>query len=150
MLSHCRPLKGFTAPFAAQRDARPACSADMHCRASCPNFIPPQEADIEEPAARDMLQSYQSVELRVEGVPQPVRTSYVGPESRHTANGAASQGQPVLLIHGFDSSAVEWRRVFAKLAQSSDTYALDVLGCVCGCWCTTSVARRLVFATSTS
>ncbi len=41
------------------------------------------------------------------------------------------QGQgeiPILLIHGFDSSLLEFRRLFPLLSQETETWAVDLLG----------------------
>ncbi|MFK8185040.1 MAG: alpha/beta fold hydrolase [Phormidesmis sp.] len=38
------------------------------------------------------------------------------------------EGEPVVLIHGFDSSLLEFRRLVPELAQHFKVYALDLLG----------------------
>lgn len=48
----------------------------------------------------------------------PVATSYV----------CSGQGTPVLLLHGFDSSLFEFRRLVPLLAQHAQVYAMDLLG----------------------
>ena len=35
---------------------------------------------------------------------------------------------PILLLHGFDSSAFEFRRLAPLLAKKRDVYAIDILG----------------------
>lgn len=37
-------------------------------------------------------------------------------------------GTPILLLHGFDSSLFEFRRLLPLLAQHSETWAVDILG----------------------
>lgn len=48
----------------------------------------------------------------------PITTSYV----------CAGAGKPVLLIHGFDSSIFEFRRLVPQLASGAQVWAMDLLG----------------------
>jgi pimeloyl-ACP methyl ester carboxylesterase len=50
---------------------------------------------------------------------QEVFTSYV-----HLGSG----GTPILLLHGFDSSIMEWRRLQPLLAEGREIWAVDLLG----------------------
>ncbi|NEP60083.1 MAG: alpha/beta hydrolase [Symploca sp. SIO2G7] len=49
---------------------------------------------------------------------QPIATSYV----------CTGKGKPVLLVHGFDSSIFEFRRLIPQLAANAQVWALDLLG----------------------
>lgn len=73
-----------------------------------------------------MLRSYRSVDVEVPGIPGKVCTPFVGPNFAKRRTG---RSPPILLIHGFDSSALEWRRTFPRLAEHADVYAVDVFGC---------------------
>ena len=48
----------------------------------------------------------------------PITTSYV----------RAGGGKPILLIHGFDSSVFEFRRLVPQLATDAQVWAMDLLG----------------------
>lgn len=48
----------------------------------------------------------------------PIATSYV----------CAGTGKPILLIHGFDSSIFEFRRLIPQLADHAQVWAMDLLG----------------------
>jgi pimeloyl-ACP methyl ester carboxylesterase len=37
-------------------------------------------------------------------------------------------GTPILLLHGFDSSVLEFRRLLPLLATENETWAVDLLG----------------------
>jgi pimeloyl-ACP methyl ester carboxylesterase len=50
---------------------------------------------------------------------QAITTSYVHQGDKNT---------PILLIHGFDSSLLEFRRLFPILSQEHNTWAIDLLG----------------------
>lgn len=50
---------------------------------------------------------------------QAITTAYV-----HQDNG----GHPILLLHGFDSSVLEFRRLLPLLATQNQTWAVDLLG----------------------
>jgi hypothetical protein len=94
------------------------------------DFIPvPQVTEIVEPAALDVLAGYTAVNLPVEGLPDPVRIAYVGPCLASDTKSPLQRGNPpLLLLHGFDSSAMEWRRLLPLLAPHFDVYAIDLLG----------------------
>jgi pimeloyl-ACP methyl ester carboxylesterase len=49
---------------------------------------------------------------------RPIATTYV----------EAGQGLPLLLLHGFDSSLLEFRRLVPTLAPLAETWAVDLLG----------------------
>jgi pimeloyl-ACP methyl ester carboxylesterase len=65
-------------------------------------------------AQLDRLQ-FQSISMQG----QAISTSYV-----HVGSG----GTPILLLHGFDSSVMEWRRLQPLLAEGQETWAVDLLG----------------------
>lgn len=63
------------------------------------------------------------VELGSEFAEKPVETSCAGPGP------SQSEQPPFLLIHGFDSSCLEWRRLLPLLhAQGAQAWAVDLLG----------------------
>lgn len=114
-------------------------------------------AEIAEPAAQAILRRIETFPVVVdESISSaPVPTTYVkfastaAPATSKTSN-AASQGRvslvdfftfkpaskvktekkpPLLLLHGFDSSVLEFRRIAALLAEGDrDVYILDILG----------------------
>ena len=74
-------------------------------------------AFIEEKAALDLARSLETVELASSSTVF-VRTAV-----------APSRSPPLILVHGFDSSALEFRRLMPALeARGVEAYALDVLG----------------------
>lgn len=86
--------------------------------------------------------NYERCEVEVAGLP-PLQTSYVGPNLQpQTKNvGERQLKQPIMLLHGFDSNALEFRNIYPYLSQETDTYAVDLIGCVldgtsntCKCW----------------
>ncbi len=66
-----------------------------------------------------LVQNLQQVDISIPGRQQPIQTSYV-----HQGNGR----QPILLLHGFDSSVLEFRRLIPRLAVSHATWGVDLLG----------------------
>lgn len=88
-----------------------------------PSFFPPEVRELTEPAAIDMAKRCELVEVAVPGRADAVLTSCVGdpgPEGSDLA--------PFVLLHGFDSSCLEYRRLFPKLAAKTETWAVDLLG----------------------
>ncbi len=66
-----------------------------------------------------LASSVQQVAIQTPLRSQPIATNYV------------CQGQgnlPVVLLHGFDSSVMEFRRLLPLLAEQTQTWAIDLLG----------------------
>lgn len=97
-----------------------------------PKFVPQDKADdITSPQACEMLMSYQRCKVDVTGLP-PIHTSFVGPalKSQTLDIGSRDNVQPIMLLHGFDSNALEFRNIYPYLSQETDTYAVDLIGYV--------------------
>ena len=94
------------------------------CPKGFPTFIPSEFVDeIVEPAALDVLRNMQMAALDVEGL-GAVKTAYV-----HAAYTGSSPAPPAfVLLHGFDSSMLEFRRFVQRLAPLGDVYAVDLAG----------------------
>lgn len=86
-----------------RRQAALARAAQQQQELRLPDFVPAEQAEeIEEPAARAMLAAMQRVRLDVPGFGE-ADTAFVGPERR-------TPGRPAfVLLHGFDSSCLEFR-----------------------------------------
>ncbi|MBD2356449.1 alpha/beta hydrolase [Tolypothrix sp. FACHB-123] len=83
------------------------------------SFLPTAVGQLKEPAAIALAQSIQSQAIATPLTNQPINTTYV-----HQGSG----GVPILLIHGFDSSVLEFRRLLPLLAAKNETWAMDLLG----------------------
>jgi len=83
------------------------------------SFLPPEAAQLTEETsialARQIRRSPISTSISLE----PIETAYV-----HQGEG----GIPILLLHGFDSSVFEFRRLLPQLAEHHDTWIVDLLG----------------------
>lgn len=118
----CRPS------FLQLRHARCACSTNGAATAAFPAFLPEHLCgEFEDPDIIALLQSYKQVHVDVGG--DSIKTAFLGPCLKGQQESQSSL-PPVLLLHGFDSNVLEWRRVFGKLANITPTYAVDILGCV--------------------
>ena len=109
------------------RQARCACSA-KGATAAFPSFLPQHLcAEFEDPDCIALLQSYKQVDVEIGR--ETISTGFLGPclQGQQPTDSALP---PVLLLHGFDSNVLEWRRVFGKLASIAPTYAVDILGYV--------------------
>jgi pimeloyl-ACP methyl ester carboxylesterase len=99
------------------------------------DFLPPSVVDIQE---KEAIALFQQLQRRVVQVPFKqgttalaqlsvgIATAYV----RHCPDRSAScsNAAPILLLHGFDSSLLEFRRLLPLLANSHETWALDLFG----------------------
>ena len=84
-----------------------------------PNFLPPDIAQLTESTSITFAQSIEQISLETPLSKQPILTTYVR---------QGSGGIPILLLHGFDSSVLEFRRLLPLLAAENQTYTVDLLG----------------------
>lgn len=98
-----------------------------------PGFIPTSLAQkINDPDFHAMARQMRRVPVKLNSLPQEsLRTAVVGPTGAALDNLGLGSDDPVLvLLHSFDSSSLEWRRVYPQLTQSLDmpVVALDLVG----------------------
>ncbi len=83
------------------------------------SFLPSEIAQLTEATSIALAQNIEQVSITTPLNPQPIATTYVR---------QGSGGTPILLLHGFDSSVFEFRRLLPLLARENETWALDLLG----------------------
>lgn len=104
-----------------------------------PDFIPKEVSEIQEPACLDLIRGMQRKAIKVPVSVAPAGTVDTAYVATSRVKGPASTASPMLFLHGFDSSCLEFRRIFPALqALGAEAYAVDVLG-----WGFTQVIHRL-------
>lgn len=88
------------------------------------SFFPDEVTALEEPAAVEMAKKARQVSVAVPGRDKPVMTSCVS----SPAPKGGEDVSPFVLIHGFDSSCLEYRRLFPLLTERAEAHAVDLLG----------------------
>lgn len=83
------------------------------------DFLPSEITQLSEVTSIAFAQNIQQVSITTPLSPQPIATTYV-----KQGNG----GTPILLLHGFDSSIFEFRRLLPQLATKNETWTVDLLG----------------------
>ena len=83
------------------------------------NFLPTEIAHLTESTSIALAQSIEQMAISTSLSKQPIPTTYVR---------QGSGGTPILLLHGFDSSVFEFRRLLPLLAAENETWAVDLLG----------------------
>ena len=83
------------------------------------NFLPSEITQLTESTSIALAQSIEQIPIMTPLSEQPVATTYVR---------QGSGGTPILLLHGFDSSVLEFRRLLPLLATQNETWAVDLLG----------------------
>jgi len=83
------------------------------------NFLPAEIAQLTESTSIALAQSIQQILLTTPLSTQPIPTTYVR---------QGSGGTPIVLLHGFDSSVFEFRRLLPLLAAKNETWLVDLLG----------------------
>ena len=84
-----------------------------------PVYIPPEASQLTEQTSIDSVKQIKIASINTSFTTEAIDTAYV-----KQGNG----GTPILLIHGFDSSLLEFRRLMPLLAARQETWALDLLG----------------------
>lgn len=84
-----------------------------------PSFLPPSVDKLTESTSIALAKMIERVDIKTPLSENSIGTTYV-----HQGSG----GTPILLIHGFDSSVLEFRRLLPLLALENDTWAVDLLG----------------------
>ncbi|MBW4633641.1 MAG: alpha/beta hydrolase [Iphinoe sp. HA4291-MV1] len=84
-----------------------------------PSFLPTTVGKLTEPASIALAQSIEQIAIATPLSTQPITTTYVR---------QGSGGTPFVLIHGFDGSVLEFRRLLPLLAVQNQTWAVDLLG----------------------
>lgn len=88
-----------------------------------PLFLPPDVELLKDPAARNIAAKIQQLPVQTSLSAQPIMTSCVEPKATGTCPA------PVMLLHGFDSSVLEWRYTYPLLEDSGvESWAIDILG----------------------
>lgn len=83
------------------------------------NFLPSTVSQLTEPAAIALAQSIQQKAIATPLITESINTTYIR---------QGESGTPILLLHGFDSSILEFRRLVPLLATKNEAWAVDLLG----------------------
>lgn len=84
-----------------------------------PEFLPTSVHQLTEQTSINLAQKIQSQAILTSFSSQEIQTTYV----------CEGKGNPpILLLHGFDSSILEFRRLFPLLSPHQETLAVDLLG----------------------
>ncbi|CAN6477217.1 unnamed protein product [Victoria cruziana] len=87
-----------------------------------PAFLPVEIERIRDRATRRMARRIERLPVKTSLMENCIMSSCVKPLRR-------TGGRPVVLLHGFDSSCLEWRYAFPLLEDAGlETWAVDVLG----------------------
>lgn len=82
-------------------------------------FLPFEAQKLTEKTSLDLVNSIEFKDILTPLSSQSITTSYVSKGEGNT---------PILLVHGFDSSLLEFRRLLPILSQHHQTWAIDLLG----------------------
>lgn len=83
------------------------------------SFLPSAVGQLTEPTSVHLIQSINRVPIATALSRQPIATAYTQ---------AGEHGIPILLLHGFDSSLLEFRRLLPLLSVHNEVWAVDLLG----------------------
>ncbi len=100
-------------------------------RTAVPAFVPHEVADINDDDAQSLVSRLRRVSVSVPSIRDgPISTAFAGPSAAELASWLASSppGAPaVILLHSFDSSCLEFRRLHPLLSEQLPTFALDLV-----------------------
>jgi pimeloyl-ACP methyl ester carboxylesterase len=83
------------------------------------DWLPAAAAGLTEATSRSLIQSLQSIDLSTSASQGPIATRFA-----YQGTG----GKAIVMLHGFDSSCLEFRRLVPELALEHRVWALDLLG----------------------
>ncbi|XP_030956715.1 uncharacterized protein LOC115978931 isoform X3 [Quercus lobata] len=107
-----------TMAMTKKRSSGAVCYAEL----SFPSFLPKQVENIKDTFARKLA-------TRIDRLPVPVSFSDNSIMSSCVRPLIQSKTNPVVLLHGFDSSCLEWRYTYPLLEEAGlETWAVDILG----------------------
>ncbi|XP_021299750.1 uncharacterized protein LOC110428282 isoform X2 [Herrania umbratica] len=87
-----------------------------------PPFLPKQVEQIKDPFARKLATRIERLPVKVSFSESRIMSSCVKPLVQ-------SKQSPLVLLHGFDSSCLEWRYTYPLLEEAGlETWAVDILG----------------------
>lgn len=78
----------------------------------------PEAPNLTEATSINLIKQIQTELITTPLASSPIATAYV----------KQGNGTPILLLHGFDSSLLEFRRLIPRLSQDYQTWAVDLLG----------------------
>jgi len=84
-----------------------------------PDILPELTASLSESTSISFAQNIQSKLISTPLISQPINTTFVS---------KGEGGTPILLLHGFDSSIFEFRRLLPLLSNENETWTVDLLG----------------------
>ncbi|MEM8827818.1 MAG: alpha/beta hydrolase [Cyanobacteria bacterium P01_G01_bin.19] len=84
-----------------------------------PSYIPAEAASLTESTSIALAR-----DIKLASIPTPLSQEDIATTYIQQGSGTT----PILLIHGFDSSLLEFRRLIPLLAKEQSTWALDLLG----------------------
>lgn len=84
-----------------------------------PSCLPSEASNLTESSSIALAQKIQQASISTPLNPDDIATTYIN---------EGKGDNPLLLLHGFDSSLLEFRRLLPLLATQNSTWALDLLG----------------------
>lgn len=84
-----------------------------------PEYIPAEAKQLTEETSIALAKQIKITPIQTDFATTPINTAYI-----HQGSGKT----PILLLHGFDSSLLEFRRLIPLLAAKQATWAVDLLG----------------------
>lgn len=112
-------------PLSIGRNTSKCCSDRILLSANAnqfPSFLPKQVENVKDLFARKMASRIQRLPVELSSLNRPILSSCVKPTVQAKTN-------PLVLLHGFDSSCLEWRYTFPLLEEAYlETWVVDILG----------------------
>jgi pimeloyl-ACP methyl ester carboxylesterase len=84
-----------------------------------PSFLPVSVRQLTKPASIELASQIEQADIQTSLLSQAISTSYVR---------QGKSGIPLVFLHGFDSSLLEFRRIISIVAAQQEVWAIDLLG----------------------
>ncbi|KAK6931341.1 Alpha/beta hydrolase fold-1 [Dillenia turbinata] len=98
------------------------CRFKLSASDTFPSFLPKELERIRDPFARKLASRIERLPVQVNFSENHIMSSCIRPSVQNKSS-------PVVLLHGFDSSCLEWRYTYPLLEDAGlETWAVDILG----------------------
>lgn len=117
----CLAVPPPTLGFGSSVKRKPLKQFTIYSDLKFPEFLPKEVENIKDPFARTLASRIERVPVKDGLSDRCIMSSCVRPLVQ-------SSKSPVVLLHGFDSSCLEWRYAYPMLEAGLETWAVDILG----------------------
>lgn len=86
-----------------------------------PAFFPDQTKLVKSTSTLQFIQRYERSGIHIPSLNRPIETAFIPPTN------SLSNGPPICLLHGFDSSSLDFREIIPLIETDHEAWAVDLV-----------------------